>query len=116
MLDTAESYRNYWSTLTDRSPREVYVPEALRLADTLRRLIDDVREGRSTDGEILVPGPVGRRVPDQITVGLARFQSYRARTEAALVQELTDLVADANAFHLSYEVDSESSTVSVKVW
>ena len=27
---TEASYRAYWATLTDRSEREVYVPEALR--------------------------------------------------------------------------------------
>jgi hypothetical protein len=30
MRDTEASYRAYWATLTDRSEREVYVPEALR--------------------------------------------------------------------------------------
>ena len=30
MRNTEASYRAYWATLTDRSEREVYVPEALR--------------------------------------------------------------------------------------
>ena len=30
MRDTEASYRAYWATLTDRSEREVYVPQALR--------------------------------------------------------------------------------------
>lgn len=30
MCNDADEYRRYWSALTDRSEREVYVPEALR--------------------------------------------------------------------------------------
>lgn len=30
MTQTAESYRAYWAVLTGKSPREIYVPAALR--------------------------------------------------------------------------------------
>lgn len=30
MCNDAEQYRRHWASLTDRSPREVYVPKALQ--------------------------------------------------------------------------------------
>ena len=81
----------------------------------IRTLIDDVREGRTIKGTVGVSGLIGPPVEDVITVGLARFQSYRARTEAALVQEIVDLVEDCNAQHLTYEVLAESGTVRLEV-
>ena len=80
----------------------------------IRTLIDDVREGRTLSGVLTFPW-TSVATPDVITVGLARFQSHRARTEAALVQEIVDLVEDCNAQQLTYEVLAESGTVRLEV-
>lgn len=118
MQHTAESYRREWATLTGKSEREIYVPEALRpspLEAEIRQLIDDVREGRTTSGTIAVSGFIGPPSPDSITVGLPRFQSHRARTEAALVTEIVDLVEDSNAQYLTYVVDPSVGLVHLEV-
>lgn len=81
----------------------------------IHALIDEVREGRTVKGTISVSGFIGPPAEDVIAVGLARFQSYRARTEAALVQEITDLVEDCNAQYLTYEVLAESGIVRLEV-
>lgn len=81
----------------------------------IRTLIDDVREGRTVKETISASGFIGPPVEDTITVGLARFQSYRARTEAALIQEIVDLVEDCNAQYLTYEVLADSGTVRLEV-
>lgn len=36
MQEDADLYRRYWSAVTDRSERDVYVPHALRTTRTLR--------------------------------------------------------------------------------
>lgn len=118
MRHTPDSYRREWAVLADRPEREVYVPEALRpnpLESEIRQLIDDVREGRTTRGTIPVSGYIGQQEGGWVTVGLARFQSYRARTEAALVQEIVELVEESNAQYLTYVVDASIGLVSLEV-
>lgn len=85
------------------------------LEQEIRQLIDDVREGRTVKGTIPVSGFIGPPGEDSMTAGLARFQSYRARTEAALVQEIVDLVEGSNAQYLSYEVRPEAGVVELEV-
>lgn len=112
MRHTAESYKAEWATLTGKSEREIYVPEALRLESNLRRFIDVIREDGSERGTWSL-GQSGQRVGDSLTVGLARFQSYRGRTEAALVQELEDFVQSAPS--ITYVVDAYTSQVYLEV-
>lgn len=85
------------------------------LEQEIRQLVDDVREGRAVKGTIPVSGFIGPPTEDSLTASLARFQSHRARTEAALVQEIVDLVEESNAQYLSYEVCPESGIVKLEV-
>lgn len=48
-----------------------------------------------------------------LVVGLARFQSYRGRTQAALIQELEDYAEEAGLSQLHFKVLDEESTVLV---
>lgn len=112
MMHTAQSYRAEWATLTGKSEREIYVPEALRVAESLRKFIDVIREDGSEAGVWSLPGTV-RPETDSITVSLARFQSYRGRTEAALVQELEEFVQSSPS--VTYTVDSYVGLVRLEV-
>lgn len=79
----------------------------------LRLLIDHIREELPDEISWTFPGertPTG--VPP-LTVGLARFQSYRARTEAALVQELSDYIEEAGLNTVHFKVVDDQSTVLV---
>lgn len=111
MMHTAQSYARQWATLTHTTPAAVYVPEALRspesltlevpverdedaLDDSLRRFADAIREDGHRSGIWYLPGE-GNHFPDSLTVSLARFQSYRGRTRAALIEELSDFAKGA---------------------
>jgi hypothetical protein len=81
---------------------------------SLRQFIDAIREDGSDSGKWVLPGrrtPLG--IPAGITVGLARFQSYRRRTEAALIQELLDYIEETGVNYLSYSVDSDEGVVDI---
>lgn len=83
------------------------------LENTLRNLIDHIREDLPSEGRVdlsdVVASPTGA---PPLVIGLARFQSYRARTEAALVQELVDYIEEAGLTVLHFKViDSESTVV-----
>lgn len=83
------------------------------LENTLRNLIDHIREDLPSEGRVDLFGerkPIGS---PPLVVGLARFQSYRARTEAALVQELTDYVEESGITVLHFKVIDSESTVIV---
>lgn len=73
-------------------------PELLTI---LKTLIEGVREDGLSEGVIALSGP--GKPHDWVDVSLARFQSYRGRTEAALLEELEDLCAGAS--ELSYSTD-----------
>lgn len=60
----------------------------MELTTILKTLIEEVREDALREGVIGLPGP-GKEW-EGITISLARFQSYRRRTEAALLEELED--------------------------
>lgn len=79
--------------------------------ERLKLLIEYIREGWITEGPWLVPGRRTYKSVPALTIGLARFQSYRARTEAALVQELTDYIEEAGIILLDFEINEEESTV-----
>lgn len=81
------------------------------IENTLRNLIDYIREELPDHGSIDLPGERERRSAPPLTIGLARFQSYRARTEAALVQELTDYIEEAGLPTLNFKVLDEESVV-----
>jgi hypothetical protein len=66
-------------------------PELLTI---LKTLVEQVREGDSIMGEIDLPGP--GKDHEWLNVSLARFQSYRGRTTAALLEELEDLCDGAS--------------------
>lgn len=84
------------------------------LEERLRTLIDYVREGEFEDGRWAIPGVRRPSGEPPLVVGLARFQSYRARTEAALVQELTDYVETAGlSLWLNLKVIEEESQVLI---
>lgn len=118
----AEQYAQEWAVKTHKSTREIYIPEALRSkraeqSETERkilRLVDDIREDGTESGVLYFPDATGSSAPgDTLTVGLARFQSYRGRTTAALVEELTDFIGTGNT--LLYDVDTENSVVLLEV-
>lgn len=69
-------------------------PETLTI---LKAFIEDVRENGKTEGIIYLGGP-GKKL-DWVDVSLARFQSYRGRTAAALLEELEDLCVGAEYLH-----------------
>ncbi len=76
----------------------------MTLEENLRRFIDVIREDGSQRG---VWGLTGSRIPSgapPLTVSLARFQSYRRRTEAALIQELAEYVGEAGLGVINYQV------------
>lgn len=60
----------------------------MELTTILKTLIEEVRENFLREGEVGLPGP-GKEW-EGITISLARFQSYRRRTEAALLEELEE--------------------------
>lgn len=84
------------------------------LVNTLRNLIDHIREDLPSEGRVdlsdVVASPTGA---PPLVIGLARFQSYRARTEAALVQELEDYIDEAGLNELHFKVLDEESTVII---
>lgn len=85
----------------------------LALEDNLVNFIDVIREDDSHSGSWSVEaGRTPTGVPP-LVIGLARFQSYRGRTQAALVQELSDYVEEAGLNVIHYDVLDESSTVLV---
>jgi hypothetical protein len=69
-------------------------PETLTI---LKTFVEDVRENGKTEGVIYLGGP-GKKL-DWVDISLARFQSYRGRTTAALLEELEDLVVGAEYLH-----------------
>lgn len=76
----------------------------------LKTLIEEIREDGTSEGVISLGGP---GVPaDALTVSLARFQSYRGRTTAALLEELEDFVLGASK--LQWSVDD--ILVHLTVW
>lgn len=83
----------------------------------LKKLIDDIREGDAHDGVVRLKPTLDERpwgLVDSLKVGLARFQSYRGRTEAALLDELEDFTHDKSM--LQYTVDAERSIVLLRTW
>lgn len=79
----------------------------------LRELIDHVREDHPRDARVELPGVRQHRGLPPIVVGLARFQSYRGRTESALVQELADYIEEAGLSVLHLTVVDDDSEVLV---
>lgn len=73
--------------------------------DDLNRLLYDfvesVREDGVTEGTLELFGP-GHPL-DQVWISLARFQSYRARTRASLLEELYDIAVGGRRLHFSTE-------------
>lgn len=63
----------------------------------LKTFIEDVRENGKTEGIIYLGGP-GKKL-DWVDISLARFQSYRGRTTATLLEELEDLCTGAEYLH-----------------
>lgn len=125
MMNTEEQYQQEWAAKTGRPASEVYVPEAIRevqrkpsrgvLEQDLHDFVDYVRESGEESGTWALEGfcVIPAREVEPLTIGLARFQSYRARTEAALVQELGEFVDESGAQYLTFQVDADSSTVEV---
>lgn len=75
------------------------------LEDNLLQFINAIREDGSQRGawslpRLFVDDPTGE---PPLPISLARFQSYRGRTEAALIQELTDFVEDGKLRVINYE-------------
>lgn len=77
------------------------------LIDLIRE--DDVTEGiwhlDSNRNRKPVPEPTG------LTISLARFQSYRRRTEAALIQEIEDWAEENGFTSLVFRVNQAEGTV-----
>ena len=75
-------------------------------------LIDLIREDDVTEGLWHHPGQ-RKPVPDpySLTISLARFQSYRRRTEAALIQEIEDWVEENGFTQFLYRVNQDDGTV-----
>lgn len=84
------------------------------LENTLRNLIDHIREDLPSEGRVDLFGNVPSAVwGEPLIVGLARFQSYRRRTEAALLEELTDYIEEHGLTVLHFKVIDEDSTVEL---
>lgn len=81
------------------------------MEERLKLLIDYIREGEITEGPWSIPGQRVRKSAPPLVIGLARFQSYRARTEAALVQELTDYIEEAGLSILNFKILDEDLEV-----
>ena len=83
------------------------------LEDVLLGVIESIREdGVQETREIIGRGRTLTGEPP-LVIGLARFQSYRARTQAALVQELVDYIDDAQLNVVHFKVLDDSQ---VLVW
>jgi hypothetical protein len=80
----------------------------------LTELIDIIREDGAHEGVWPLGGDRQRdhSVPS-LVVGLARFQSYRGRTEAALIQELEDYIEEAGIINLHFEVHDDAGVVQL---
>lgn len=75
------------------------------LEDSLRNFIDVIREDGSQRGVWSLPPHEFKRVDqNSLLVSLPRFQSYRGRTEAILLQELVEYVTESGVRSLNYEV------------
>lgn len=80
----------------------------------LTELIDLIREDCVDEG-VWRTGRWRQRnhgVPS-LVVGLARFQSYRGRTEAALKQELIDYIEEAGITDLHFRVHEDVGVVQL---
>lgn len=78
----------------------------------LTSFIEHVREDHPSGGAYHLPD--SDRVPlgePPLVIGLARFQSYRGRTQAALLEELEEWVETANIGIINFKVLDEESTV-----
>lgn len=69
----------------------------MNLREAVEEMVDRIREDGLASGVIEFGHPGGPAVREvrPLRVGLARCQSYRARTLSALVQEVEDLVGEA---------------------
>lgn len=76
------------------------------LLTILKTWIEGVREDDLREGLMALPGP-GKTL-EGTQISLARFQSYRGRTEAALLEELEDLCAGARVLQFK--------TTDILVW
>lgn len=84
------------------------------LKDDLYELIERIREDGSFEGRIILDGDREKRGnQNSATISLARFQSYRRRTEAALIQELTDYVEECGLNVLNYQVHDDVGIVQL---
>ncbi len=84
------------------------------LEERLRLLVEYVREGWLDGEEWAIPGKRTPTGAPPLVIGLARFQSYRARTEAALVQELSDYIEEAGlSYWLHIKILDDSQVI---VW
>lgn len=76
----------------------------MTIEENLRRFIDVIREDGSQRGTWSLTGFRTPSGAPPLTVSLARFQSYRRRTEAALIQELADYIEEAGIETINYQV------------
>ena len=73
----------------------------IELDRILYDFVESVREDGVTDGTLHLPGP-GHPL-DEVSISLARFQSYRARTRAALLEELYDIAVGGKRLHFAVD-------------
>ncbi len=74
--------------------------------------IDCIREDGEQEGTWLVGFSQPARTGIQpLVIGLARFQSYRGRTQAALIQELQDYVDEGGLTVLHFKVLDDSQVI-----
>jgi len=81
------------------------------LENEIRLFIDYFREEDPFEGTWSFPGQRTPTGAPPLVVGLARFQSYRARTEAALVQELSDYIEESGVQFLHYHVAEDDQVI-----
>lgn len=74
-------------------------------------LIDLIREDGAIEGAITVGQGYTPTGEPPLVVGLARFQSYRGRTQAALIQELEAYVEDGRLNTLHFKVLDDSTVI-----
>lgn len=111
----SKSYRHEWAVKAQRSERDVYIPRALRppTREALSGLVEAIREDGDLSGGAVQLGGVRTDLNDTLLVSLPRFQSYRARTQAALLFELLEFVGDASEVRWSF--DDNASLVVLEV-
>lgn len=73
--------------------------------------IDQIREDDIQDGVWVLGGEYRPTGVPPLVISLARFQSYRGRTQAALIQELEDYAEEAGITQFNWHVNQDDNVI-----